>query len=185
MPLGPDHLTPNFKITELTKTSSPHANVPTAEARCALKALCSAVLEPLREKVGRLEITSGYRSPLVNQDAGGSRSSQHLRGEAADLRPMDHDRLGAWLILVEMIEAGLPVDQAILYETTTHVHVSHTARRVARRSIRVFTQQGTFEPWATFRDLPDLEARFNREAGFSRGGPTLDPERLPHPPDDE
>ncbi len=179
MPLSPVHLSPHFTVGELTTTNTGLPNDPDIPARYALKALCSAVLEPWRESVGRIRVTSGFRSPQVNAAVGGKSSSQHARGEAADVVLMDHGRLAAWQRLVEMAEHGLPVDQAILYEATNHVHVSHTAERVARRSFLVHTRSGRYESWSSYRDLPDLADRFGASRGLERS--PVDPERLPHP----
>jgi len=49
-------------------------------------ALCENVLQPAREALGKpIKITSGYRSPDLNKTIGGSRTSQHMKGEAADI----------------------------------------------------------------------------------------------------
>lgn len=62
------------------------ANEPTPEVIDNLRRLCLWVLEPLREKLYRpVVITSGYRSPVLNQVVGGSQSSYHMQGRAADL----------------------------------------------------------------------------------------------------
>ena len=46
------------------------------------------LLDKVREDFGEpLVITSGYRSPEHNAKIGGSKSSQHCLGKAADLRP--------------------------------------------------------------------------------------------------
>lgn len=53
----------------------------------SLRVLCRETLEPLREFVGRpVVISSGYRCPRLNAAVGGAPSSQHIRGEAADIR---------------------------------------------------------------------------------------------------
>lgn len=51
----------------------------------ALFALTHAVLQPLRDELGTpVTITSGYRSPQLNSLVGGSKTCQHMRGEAVD-----------------------------------------------------------------------------------------------------
>ena len=43
------------------------------------RTLCREVLEPLRQHVGKpIWISSGYRCPALNKDAGGVATSQHL-----------------------------------------------------------------------------------------------------------
>ena len=52
-----------------------------------LRNLCEQVLEPLRVHAGQpIMIASGYRSPALNKAVRGSPHSQHLTGEAADIR---------------------------------------------------------------------------------------------------
>lgn len=47
--------------------------------------LCEQVLEPLRSKVGPIVVSSGFRSVAVNSFIGGSASSDHCDGRAADI----------------------------------------------------------------------------------------------------
>lgn len=135
-------LTPHFTLDELTRTSTGLDNTPTTEETAKLRAVCSAVLEPWRERVGPMKVNSGFRSKAVNDAVGSTDRSQHRKGEAADVVPLRMPRRDAWLILLDMMKAGLPVDQAIIYEGTNHIHVSHTATRVARRQVLVKTSTG-------------------------------------------
>ena len=80
-----------FTLAELTHSDTATregiANEPPAAQIDALRALCGAVLDPLREAVGRpVRITSGYRGPALNARIGGSATSQHSLCEAADLQ---------------------------------------------------------------------------------------------------
>lgn len=62
------------------------ANEPTPEIIENLRRLCQLVLEPLRVKLARpVVITSGYRSLALNRAVGGSPTSHHMQGRAADL----------------------------------------------------------------------------------------------------
>ena len=70
------------------------ANVPSGEQVENLKHLCENVLEPLRRHLGRpVIINSGYRSVRLNNAVGGAPASQHLRGEAADIRVANRQEL--------------------------------------------------------------------------------------------
>ena len=61
-------------------------NEPTPEIIDNLRRLCQLVLEPLRVKLARpVVITSGYRSLALNRAVGGSPTSHHMQGRAADL----------------------------------------------------------------------------------------------------
>lgn len=57
-------------------------------ARENIEALVREVLDPARENLGMpIVVNSGYRCPKHNREVGGVANSQHLKGEAADIRP--------------------------------------------------------------------------------------------------
>ena len=93
--------------------------ITTFEVRDAVKALVDTVLQPLRDAWGKpLHVNSGYRCPELNKEVGGMPTSQHVKGEAADVacdKPVELARLAKAL--------RLPYDQMILYPT--FVHFSH------------------------------------------------------------
>jgi zinc D-Ala-D-Ala carboxypeptidase len=61
-------------------------NNPPVEVRDNLREVCSKVFDACREFVGGpLGIASGYRSPKLNKAVGGSKTSQHMTGEALDI----------------------------------------------------------------------------------------------------
>lgn len=90
-------LSPNFSLDEFTK--SPKADAlkidntkPTPAQIAAMKELCDVVLEPLRAAIrlhvyprARVILTSGWRCPALNKAVGGSRTSDHPQGRAADI----------------------------------------------------------------------------------------------------
>ena len=86
-------LSEHFKLSEFTKSSVATArgidNVPSIQEVSNLQQLCLHVLEPLREHFGiPIKVTSGYRCPDLNAAVGGVHTSQHVRGEAADIVPI-------------------------------------------------------------------------------------------------
>lgn len=87
--MAEDRLTQHFTYDELTGTEIrvlQESNRNFARPYLAsLQFLCSSILEPLRTAFGPLHVHSGFRSPELNRVVGGSASSQHLRGEAADV----------------------------------------------------------------------------------------------------
>jgi zinc D-Ala-D-Ala carboxypeptidase len=82
-------LSENFSLSEFTETSTGLPNKPNQEAITNLKYLVQYVLQPARDKFGPIEVTSGYRSPAVNAAVGGSATSDHLFGRAADIQCED------------------------------------------------------------------------------------------------
>lgn len=83
-------LTANFSLHELSKSETAlrmgFDNTPTPEAEANLKALCEHVLQPIRDHYGKgVKVNSAYRSPESNAAVGGSKTSDHCKGMAADI----------------------------------------------------------------------------------------------------
>ena len=80
-----------FSINELTRSATAARlgidNSPTTAVKKNLEKLINEVLDPLREAWGApIIVTSGYRSPKLNKAVGGSKTSQHVLGQAADIK---------------------------------------------------------------------------------------------------
>ena len=91
------------------------------EAEENLRALVNEVLDPLREAYGKpIRVNSGYRCPRLNNLVGGSPNSQHMRGEAADIQPVDGNEADLEVLAQFLIASG-KFDQLILYPTFIHV----------------------------------------------------------------
>ena len=90
-----------------------------------LRALVDEVLDPLRERYGKpIYVNSGYRCPELNRLVGGAVNSQHMRGEAADIRPVKSEKLKVKSELDELVRiliANGKFDQLIIYPTFIHV----------------------------------------------------------------
>ena len=133
------NLSPHFTLEEMIKSQSGDRagidNLPPPACREALRALCVNVLEPIRERFGPVIITSGYRGPELNRIVGSSSSSQHPKGEAADIEVpgMSNGDLARW------IEKHLEYDQLILecykpgIPSSGWVHVSYKAHTPNRK----------------------------------------------------
>jgi len=116
-----------FTLGELTKTKTGKPNVPPAAAVANLQALVSYVLDPLREKLGPIYVTSGYRSKAVNdalrsQGYQAAKNSLHLQGRAADIYSKQYTPAIVYGTLQDMKSAGAPIHQLIEYKG--HVHVA-------------------------------------------------------------
>ena len=95
--------------------------ITTAEVRDSIKALVDNVLQPLRDKWGGpLNVNSGYRCQELNAHplVGGVKTSQHCKGEAADIATTD-----PYALAMLAKSMNLPFDQMILYPS--FVHFSH------------------------------------------------------------
>ena len=123
-------LSEHFSLEELTRSETAARkgidNTPPPDAVVALRMLATQVLEPLREAYGKpITVNSGYRSPELNRVVGGVPSSQHTRGEAADLSAGSVEENG---ILFDLAK-GLSFDQLIWENGGAWVHVSFSNTR--------------------------------------------------------
>ena len=135
-----------FTIQELTKSATAQRkgidNTPSAEVKRSLTALIDKVLDPLREAYGKpIVVTSGYRCLKLNKAVGGAASSQHVKGEAADIRsvqdtPEENKKL--WDLIIEL---KLPYDQLINEYGYDWVHVSYGSRH-RRQKLKAVRRNG-------------------------------------------
>jgi hypothetical protein len=128
----------HFSLEELT--FSPTAkrlgidNKPNETIINRLRYLCENVLEPVRKLYGKpIVVTSGFRCEKLNKAVGGSGTSQHVKGEAADIRsvsdtPQDNKELYDCII-----KSGVVFDQLIDEFGYDWIHVSYTKQRENRK----------------------------------------------------
>lgn len=119
----------NFTLNEFTNSPTAKArgieNVPGNEQLTNIKNLVIRLLQPLRDIYGEpLRINSGFRSPELNEAVGGVPTSQHMKGQAADVRVGDPRKL-----LTELLKSRLPFDQAILYPNFLHLSYNSANNR--------------------------------------------------------
>lgn len=115
-------LSQNFSLSELTKSETAIRkgidNTPDAKALDNLTALCNMVLQKVRDAHGLVTVTSGYRSPELNKAIGGSTTSDHCKGLAADFEVpgLDNKALASWIednltfkqLILEFYQDGVP-----------------------------------------------------------------------------
>ena len=97
-------LSANFSVSELTRSQTATRkgidNSPNDEQLANLKALCENVLQPIRDHFGKpVRISSGLRVPELNAAIGGSTTSDHCKGMAADIElpGVDNKELAEWI----------------------------------------------------------------------------------------
>ena len=105
-------------------------NTPGEQEIAALKLLCEKVLQPVRDHYGKgVKVNSGFRHPEVNAKVGGSKTSDHCRGQAADIEipGVANADLAEWIkdnlefrqLILEFYTPGIP--------DSGWVHVSYVA----------------------------------------------------------
>lgn len=98
-----------FSIRELINSDTAKKygidNTPGIIEENNIKRLIDEILDPIREEYGSpIRVSSGYRCKKLNDAVGGSKTSQHMKGEAADLIPVDGDTRRLFYLIKEMID---------------------------------------------------------------------------------
>lgn len=135
-----------FTIKEMTKSTTAIKrgipNKPSKEVESSLTALVEKILDPLREAYGKpIIVTSGYRCEKLNKIVGSKPSSQHVKGEAADIKtvadtPEENKKLFGLIVKLK-----LPFDQLINEHNYDWVHVSFGARH-RRQKLKAVRKNG-------------------------------------------
>lgn len=118
-------LSEHFSVRELTKSSTASRlginNKPSDTIIVNLRVVCERILEPIRANYGvPITPSSGYRSKELNRKVGGSKSSQHCKGEAVDIEVdgVDNYDLALW------VSENIEFDQLIMECYTLGEHNS-------------------------------------------------------------
>ena len=116
-------LSENFSLAEMTKSDTALRldmdNTPDDEAIDNMTALCENVLQPVRDHYGKgVKVNSGFRHPDVNAKVGGSKTSDHCKGMAADIEipGVANADLAEWIVdnlefrqvILEFYTPGIP-----------------------------------------------------------------------------
>ena len=125
-----------FTIEELCQSATADkygiANKPSAAIEKNLHLLIENILDPLREAYGGpIHVNSGYRCEALNAKVGGSKTSEHMYGRAADIKVYKteggkkvNDKNGNQRLFELCISLGLPFRQLIDEYGFSWVHVS-------------------------------------------------------------
>ena len=142
-------LTKNFSLAEMVKseTALRHGleNNPGPDELNNLLNLCANVLQPVRDHYQKgVKVNSGYRSPDVNAKVGGSRTSDHCRGMAADieipgvanadLASYIRDNLQFTQLILEFYTPGVP--------DSGWVHVSYDEQDLKKQVLTATRKEG-------------------------------------------
>lgn len=135
-----EQLSKHFTLWEMMRSGTAVRmnikNVPDEQEKEALRQLCQHVLEPLRCRYGAITITSGYRCLRLNRAVGGVPTSQHMRGEAADIFIPNLETGRKYF---DFIKNNTTFDQLIWEPRGADVprwlHVSYTTRRPNRMQV--------------------------------------------------
>ena len=115
-------------------------NTPNESQLKCMKEIAEAVFEPLREWVGGpIKINSFFRGEPVNTAIGGSKYSQHMKGQAMDIDDTFGHKTNAEMY--HYIKDNLDFDQLIWEfgddKNPNWIHVSYVAHRENRKKLTI------------------------------------------------
>ena len=121
-------------------------NIPDVEELENMKIIAEEIFEPLRKSVGGpVKINSFYRSPELNVAIGGSKKSQHCRGQAMDIDDTYGHRSNASMF--KHIRYHMDFDQMIWEfgddKNPAWVHISYVSEEKNRnRCLEAYKENG-------------------------------------------
>tara|TARA_R110001592_G_scaffold29014_4_gene105705 strand:- start:311 stop:778 length:468 start_codon:yes stop_codon:yes gene_type:complete len=121
-------LSKNFVLSEIIRSNTATrlgiSNEPTKKHLENMQRIVSNLVQPMRDYLGPIRITSGYRSPALNRAIGGSSKSQHCKGEALDLQFWKDGKMCNKEVYDWIVESGLNFDQMINEFDFSWIHLS-------------------------------------------------------------
>ena len=121
-------LSKNFVLSEVTRSNTAKRlgieNAPKNEHLKNMQRIISELAQPLRDALGPIRITSGYRSPELNRAIGGSSKSQHCKGEALDLQFWKDGQMCNKEIYDWILKSDTEFDQMINEFDYAWIHIS-------------------------------------------------------------
>ena len=135
-------LSKNFALSEITHSNTAKRlgidNEPTETHLQNMQHLVDNLLQPLRDAVGPIRVSSGYRNPALNRAIGGSRSSQHCKGEALDLQFWEMGEMNNKVIYDWILQSGLEFDQMINEFDFAWIHISLKKKGSRKQVLEAF-----------------------------------------------
>jgi len=114
-------MTKNFTLAEMCHTNSGLVNKPNETQHHYLRMLCEKVLQPIREAYGKpITVNSGFRTSAVNKAVGGVETSQHTKGQAADITCENNKELFDFIV-----KNKFTFDQLIDEKNYRWLHISY------------------------------------------------------------
>jgi zinc D-Ala-D-Ala carboxypeptidase len=121
-------LSKNFVLSEITRSNTAKRlgikNEPTKKHLANIQRLVTELIQPMRDSLGPIRISSGYRSPQLNRAIGGSTKSQHCKAEALDLQFWKDGKMCNQEIYNWVLKSGLEFDQMINEFDYSWIHIS-------------------------------------------------------------
>lgn len=126
-------LSKNFMLREFVNSTTASRkgidNKPTEVHLSNLKKLIDNIIQPIRDRIGPIRISSGYRSVALNRAIGGSSRSQHCKGMASDIQFVRDNQMDNKIIYDAVLEMDLDFDQMINEFNYSWIHISYNQKK--------------------------------------------------------
>ena len=121
-------LSKNFVLSEITRSNTAKrlgiSNEPTKEHLENLQRIILNIIQPMRDSLGPIRISSGYRSKELNRAIGGSNKSQHCKGQALDIQFWKDGQMCNNEVYDWVIDNAVEFDQMINEFDFAWIHIS-------------------------------------------------------------
>ncbi len=138
-------LSKNFVLSEMTRSNTARrkgiSNEPEKEHLANLQTLVIELIQPMRDAIGPIRVTSGYRSPKLNKAIGGSNRSQHCKGEALDLQFWKEGKMNNKVIYDWVIDSGIEFDQMINEFDYAWIHISLKSKENRKQILEAYKNE--------------------------------------------
>tara|TARA_R100001198_G_C5144171_1_gene156631 strand:+ start:73 stop:528 length:456 start_codon:yes stop_codon:yes gene_type:complete len=118
----------NFSLAEIEHSNTAKrlgiSNEMSEEHIENMQRLITDLIQPMRDAIGPIRVTSGYRSKALNSAIGGSNRSQHSKGQALDLQFWSEGKMNNKVIYDWILNSGLDFDQIINEFDFAWIHIS-------------------------------------------------------------
>ena len=135
-------LSKNFVLSEITRSNTARrkgiSNEPDKEHLANLQTIITELVQPMRDAIGPIRISSGYRSPKLNRAIGGSSRSQHCKGEALDLQFWKDGEMNNKIIYDWVLDSGLEFDQMINEFDFAWIHISFSSGKNRKQVLEAY-----------------------------------------------
>jgi len=152
-------LSKNFVLSEITRSNTAKRlgidNEPTKKDLENLQRIVTNLLQPLRDHLGPIRISSGYRSKELNRAIGGSRNpvSQHCKGEAVDIQFWKKGQMCNKEVYDWIIDNAVEFDQMINEFDFSWIHISLKKSKNRREVLEAYKDK---DGDTKYRYAPDI-----------------------------
>lgn len=152
-------LSKNFVLSEITRSNTAKRlginNEPTKKDLENIQRIVTNLLQPMRDHLGPIRISSGYRNKELNRAIGGSNKSQHSKGEALDIQFWKDGQMCNKEIYDWILDNAVEFDQMINEFDFSWIHISLKKSNNRREVLEAYKDK---DGDTKYRFAPDIIA---------------------------